>query len=98
MRLSSLAAAVVADYLETGDASALARYSGGRFRARFVSRLWMRRLIATADSPALVEAGCALLRLPPFEALARHVFFGRGSFPDVSGEAAVRAEARESPV
>jgi flavin-dependent dehydrogenase len=99
IRLSSLAAAVVADYLETGDAAALARYSGRRFRARFVSRLWMRRLLAAAGSPALVEAGCALLRLPPFDALARHVFFGRGSFPDVSGEAAVRARARaESPV
>ena len=83
MRLSSLAATVVADYLETGDASALARYSGERFRARFVSRLWMRRLIASAGSPALVEAACALLRLPPFDALARQVFFGRGSFPDV---------------
>jgi flavin-dependent dehydrogenase len=94
MRLSSLAAAVVADYLETGEASALARYSGGRFRARFVSRLWMRRLLATAGSPALVEAGCALLRLPPLDALARHVFFGRGSFPDVETVATSKAHKR----
>jgi hypothetical protein len=26
---------------------------------------------------------CAALRLPVLDAFARHVFFGRGSFPDV---------------
>jgi flavin-dependent dehydrogenase len=98
MRLSSLAAAVVADYLETGDESALARYSGKRFRARFASRLWMRRLLASLDRPALMEAACAALRLPPFDALARHVFFGRGSFPDVSDATAAQARAQEAAV
>jgi len=34
--------------------------------------------------PQLLELGCALLRLPVFSRLATHVFFGRGSFPDVS--------------
>src|SRR5213078_2515157 len=33
MRLSSLAASVIAEYVETRDESALARYSGERFRA-----------------------------------------------------------------
>lgn len=99
MRLSTLAATVVADYLATGEESALASYSGERFRARFVSRLWMRRMLASVRSPALVEAACALSRVPPFGALARHVFFGRGSFPDVSDATAVaRARARGASV
>jgi flavin-dependent dehydrogenase len=98
MRLSTLAATVVADYLATGDESALARYCGERFRARFVSRLWMRRMLASVRSPALIEAACATLRVPPFGALARHVFFGRGSFPDVSDANAARAEARGASV
>jgi flavin-dependent dehydrogenase len=83
MRLSTLAARVVGDYLETGDAGALAAYSGELFRARFVSRLWMRRAIANVKAPALFELGCALLRLPMINSFAWHVFFGRGSFPDM---------------
>src|SRR5687768_939987 len=82
MRLSSLAAEVISDYLSTGDAAALARYSGARFRSRFFSRLWMRRALSTFNSSALLEAACAVSRLAPFDRLARHVFFGRGSFPD----------------
>ena len=82
MRLSSLAAEVAADYLSAGDAAALARYSGARFRSRFFSRLWMRRALSHVRSPLLLEAACALSRLAPFDSLARHVFFGPGSFPD----------------
>jgi flavin-dependent dehydrogenase len=82
MRLSSLAAEVAAEYLSTGDPATLARYSGARFRSRFLSRLWMRRALSAVRSPALLEAACAVSRLAPFDALARHVFFGRGSFPD----------------
>ncbi len=83
MRLSSQAAHVSAQYLSTGNSEVLAEYSGERFRARFVSRLWMRRLLATVRSRPLVEAGCAMLRLPGPRHLAWHVFFGRGSFPDL---------------
>jgi flavin-dependent dehydrogenase len=83
MRLSSLAARVVTDYLLTGDAVALDAYSGARFRTRFTSRLWLRRLHAATRAPSLVELGCAALRLPGLRGVARHVFFGRGSFPDV---------------
>ena len=83
MRLSGLAAEVTADYLATGDAAWLARYSGASFRTRFASRLWMRRTLSSINSPLLVEAACALMRRAPFNSLARHVFFGRGSFPDV---------------
>ncbi|HKG13476.1 MAG TPA: NAD(P)/FAD-dependent oxidoreductase, partial [Pyrinomonadaceae bacterium] len=96
MRLSTLAASVVADYLKTGEASALAPYSGARFRSRFVSRLWMRRALSSFRSPWLLEAGCALMRRAPLDSLARRVFFGRGSFPDVEAQtprAALAAKA-----
>ena len=83
MRLSTLAATVIAEYLETGNAEALEAYSGDLFRARFASRLWMRRLISSVRHPALLEITCATLRLPFFKSFVRHVFFGRGSFPDV---------------
>ena len=88
MRLSTLAASVVGEYLRTGDPAALASYSGDLFRPRFVSRLWMRRLLASIRDPSLLELGCAALRLPLLHPLAAHVFFGRGSFPDVSPPAA----------
>ncbi len=83
MRLSTFAARVVGDYLETGDPRALTAYSGELFRARFVSRLWMRRIIAKVRTPVLVELGCALLRMPLLNSFAWQVFFGRGSFPDM---------------
>ena len=83
MRLSTFAAKVIGDYLETGDAQILAAYSGDLFRARFVSRLWMRRVISTVRSPALIELACSLMRSPLLDSFAWHVFFGRGSFPDL---------------
>jgi flavin-dependent dehydrogenase len=83
MRLSTFAARVVGDYLETGDPNTLQAYSGDLFRARFISRLWMRRMMAVVQAPALIELGCALMRLPMINSLAWHIFFGRGSFPDM---------------
>jgi len=83
MRLSAFAARVVSEYLSTGDVEVLQAYSGELFRARFASRLWARRVASTLRQPQLLELGCALLRLPVFSKLAHHVFFGRGSFPDV---------------
>ena len=91
LRLSTFAARVVGDYLETSDPGALAAYSGELFRARFISRLWMRRVIAEVQVPALVELGCALLRLPLINSFAWHVFFGRGSFPDIDFRVEPRA-------
>jgi flavin-dependent dehydrogenase len=84
MRLSGLAADVITRFLSTGDDAELAAYSGEGFRSRFVSRIWMRRAISGIRQPLLLEAGCAVLRLPVFKQLAWHVFFGRGSFPDVA--------------
>src|SRR6266498_320514 len=61
----------------------LTAYSGEQFRSRFVSRLWMRRLVANIRQPMLLELSCAALRLPILNSVAWNVFFGRGSFPDV---------------
>jgi flavin-dependent dehydrogenase len=86
MRLSTLAAKVVPAFLESQNAEVLSAYSGDRFRARFTSRLWMRRVVATARQPELMELACASLRLPILNRFAWHVFFGRGSFPDINFE------------
>ena len=86
MRLSAFAASVVTEYLSNGDVEVLQAYSGELFRSRFASRLWARRIAATLRQPQLLELGCAVLRLPVFSRLANHVFFGRGSFPDVSDQ------------
>ncbi|HYW09183.1 MAG TPA: hypothetical protein VE913_19645, partial [Longimicrobium sp.] len=83
LRLSALAAEVTTEFLATGDEAALASYDGGALRARFRTRLLIRRVLSAIRSPAAAELACAALRLPPFRAAARHVFFGRGSFPDV---------------
>ena len=83
MRLSSLAAQVVSEYLSSGNPEVLSLYSGELFRARFASRLWARRVASTFGQRQLLELGCAVLRLPLLNQVARHVFFGRGSFPDV---------------
>ncbi len=85
MRLSAFAANVVTEYLSTGKVEVLQAYSGELFRSRFASRLWARRIASTIHQPQLIELGCALLRLPVFSRVAQHVFFGRGSFPDVAG-------------
>jgi len=83
LRLSAFAAGVVGDYLRTSNETALADYSGRRFRTRFISRLWMRRMLAAVREPTLMEFACAILRLPGMRSIAWNVFFGRGSFPDV---------------
>lgn len=99
LRLSAVAAEVTAGFLATGDESALARYDGAALRARFRTRLAIRRMLAAVRSPAAAELACAALRLPPFRAVAKHVFFGRGSFPDVAParDAAVPAIALHPP-
>jgi len=83
MRLSTFAAKVTTDYLKTGEIQALAAYSGELFRSRFISRLWMRQVIAGIRQPLAIELACGAMRLPLINNFAWHVFFGRGSFPDV---------------
>ena len=93
MRLSAFAAKVVCEYLSTGDAQVLQGYSGELFRSRFTSRLWARRIASSLRQPQLLELGCALLRFPVFTRLAHHVFFGRGSFPDVMEQSRLALES-----
>jgi flavin-dependent dehydrogenase len=83
LRLSKMAAEVIWERLESGNPQVLLKFSGELFRARFVSRLWMRRILALVSNQFLLETGCFFLRLPLVKKLAAHVFFGRGSFPDV---------------
>jgi hypothetical protein len=84
MRLSKYAADVIWERLQTDNPQVLLNYSGAAFRARFVSRIWMRRIIAAFTNQTILEIGCTFLRLPLIKNLAKHVFFGRGSFPDDS--------------
>ncbi|HEU5163866.1 MAG TPA: NAD(P)/FAD-dependent oxidoreductase [Thermoanaerobaculia bacterium] len=82
LRLSRFAAEILAAAVERDDAAILALYSGAEFRARFLSRRWMRRALSLVRSPHLAEAGCAVMRTPLFSRFAWRVFFGRGSFPE----------------
>lgn len=95
LRLAALASHLTARWLATNDPAELARYDGSRFRARFVSRLLMRRGFNSLASRPLVSLAMRFLATPPGTAFARHVFFGRGSFPDVGvplGQLAQRAQ------
>lgn len=83
MRLSSTAASVVISYLRSNDTQILKSYSGDLFRAKFTSRLWARRIASHLSSKLIAEMTCTALRLPIFKEIARHIFFGRTSFPDV---------------
>lgn len=82
MRLSRYAAEVLATAIELDDPQVLSLYSGRELETRFISRQWMRRVLARMRSRLLVELGCAVLGARPFSKLASHVFFGRGSFPE----------------
>ncbi|HEX2835501.1 MAG TPA: NAD(P)/FAD-dependent oxidoreductase [Thermoanaerobaculia bacterium] len=85
MRLSTFAADVITEYFDTGDAAVLRAYTGDRFRARILTRRWMRHAMRIASaSPLLMEAAFASLRMA--WPIAQHIFFARGSFPDVKFE------------
>jgi flavin-dependent dehydrogenase len=92
LRLSRLAAEIVWERLQTDNPQVLLQFSGELFRARFVSRLWMRRIIKTFTNQSLLELGCLFLRGKIGQKFARHVFFGRGSFPDVKIETKSQTE------
>ena len=83
LRLSAMAAKVVTERLKKDDPKLMLCYSGKLFRTRFTSRLWMRKVISALSNQATLEAGCAFLRTGIGKKFAEHVFFGRGSFPDV---------------
>jgi hypothetical protein len=81
--LSELAARVTVRYLDCGGTAALGAYDGACFRRRFRSRLLLRRLLAGMPEPVLARLTAWSMESAPFRSLARRVFFGRGSFPDV---------------
>ncbi len=87
MRLSELAARVIPRYLSVNgfapEHNPLLAYDGQRFRSRFVSRRFVRRFFKHLRHPLMVEAAFSLLAKAPLDAVARHVFFGRGSFPAI---------------
>ena len=97
MRLSTLAAQVITHYLQTGDAEILKVYSGNAFRSRFASRLWMRGLLRTMQPASIIELTCAAMRLPVLNYLSWHVFFGRGSFPDVDMACGTQSPTTDVP-
>ncbi len=82
LRLSAFAVEVVLEHLASGNPAVLSRYDGTWFRRRFRKRLLLRNGLVALWSPLALEVGCALLRTTPGRAIARDVFFGRGSFPD----------------
>ena len=94
LRLSAMAADVVAERLKKDDPKLLLSYSGRLFRTRFVSRLWMRKIIAVISNQTVLEAGFTFLRTDIGKRFAQHVFFGRGSFPDV--EIKIRNKGRRA--
>ena len=85
-RSPTTAADVTAAYLASGDVSILREYDGARFQARFVARRWMRTMLRVCTHPAIAEAVFTAMRTPMLLALARHIFFSRGSFPDLSSD------------
>lgn len=92
MRLSTHAADVIEAYLQHGDRAVLRSYDGARLQTRFAVRRWMRKAMRATQHPALMEAGVALLHVPPLRAFAAHVFFNRGgSFPELRYESAIAA-------
>jgi flavin-dependent dehydrogenase len=88
IRLAAFAAQTIDSVLSHGgDPSRL--YSGERFRARFLSRLWMRRLYAATAGRASSESVVDLLRSPRLRFIGEKIFFGHGSFPIAGAELAL---------
>ncbi|MFB4287337.1 FAD-dependent oxidoreductase [Nonomuraea sp. ATR24] len=83
LRMAALAASVTAAYLRTGDRRELERYDGAALRARYRTRLMLRRAFAGIRSPAAAEAAVTALRGRAGRALAARILFGDGSFPNV---------------
>jgi flavin-dependent dehydrogenase len=83
LRQSRLAAQVVVAWLSSGCADALAAYQVPALRRRFRGRMLLRHVMSRLRGELATEVAVAVLRTPPFTAVAGHIFFGRGSFPDL---------------
>ncbi|MEU1721196.1 NAD(P)/FAD-dependent oxidoreductase [Nonomuraea sp. NPDC005692] len=97
LRMSELAAAVIDEYLRTGDRRVLRRYDGAALRARFRGRLLLRRLLAGIRSPVVAEAAVAVLRTRAGRALAARILFGDGSFPEIEPRLTATASTVRRP-
>ena len=83
MRLSEHAASVLLQGIRRR--AELDRYDGAAFRSRFASRLAMRWTFDLASrSGRLIELGFGLAQTAVAARVVRHVFFGRGSFPELT--------------
>lgn len=88
VRLSAYAAQAIDATLGLG-ADLPQIYSGDRFRARFVSRLWARRAYSLLAHRWSTELLVGLLGLPSLRPFGEAVFFGHGSFPIAAEEIAM---------
>jgi hypothetical protein len=92
LRLTQLAVRIAAAYLDSGDARRLDAYTGQPFQRHFIKRRILRRALGAIRHRAVAEAVVLALR-GPLQPVAKRIFFGRGSFPDVAliqrGEAGV---------
>jgi flavin-dependent dehydrogenase len=75
LRLSEVAASVLDDALRSGRRDALGAYDGAALRARFRTRLVMRRALAQVRTPGVTTAAFGLLRTPVGRAAARRILF-----------------------
>lgn len=86
MRLTEFAVQTLAKYFscpERDPVHILAEYSGERFQSRFFSKKWMRNSFNQLQTSQSLEFAFSILKRKPFKKLAQHIFFGRGSFPDI---------------
>ena len=82
LRLSRAAAELIPRHLN-GDPLALRHYDGRWLRRRLISRRAMRWLFDHLQQPQIIEALFSAAARGVLTGVARHVFFGRGSFPDL---------------
>ena len=83
MRLSKFASEVVLERLKSDDAEILSQYSGEMFRAKFMTRLWLRSVLKVLNKQMFLELGFKFLRGRIGRRIAEKIFFRRSSFPDV---------------
>lgn len=82
MRLSKFASEIVLTRLENDDSGILLNYSGEMFRAKFTTRLLMRRVLKAFTYQPLLELAFRFLKGRIGKRIAEKIFFRRASFPD----------------
>jgi flavin-dependent dehydrogenase len=95
LRLTRLATRLIDEVMHGAPPSLLESYSGFPFQKHFVRRRFTRRILSAVRHPVAAELACGFLRTAPGTRLARRIFFGRGSFPDI--DLAVRGALAARP-